>query len=293
MRIERVLVPVDFSPPSSVAVNYGIALARKFNAALALLHVVQVPGVNAYAFAVENLWIEKEHREQAVRMLSALVAPEDQDDRDLQLFVKTGAIEDEISRTIDEYHADIVVMGAHGRGLFGRWLIGSVTQHLLRRVQVPILTVNRLARPLAFERLLFATDLSDAADAGFRRVLELAQVTHSTLVVVHAVDPPSHISEGMETVIADTREQMEQARVRLNGLAEEGARQKVKVETVLVEARAAEAIFKAAEDNAVDMIVIAVQEKGFIERTLLGATAERVIRESHLPVLSIPGSAHR
>ena len=107
MRIERVLVPVDFSPPSSVAVSYGITLARKFNASLALLHVVHVPAVRSYTFPVESLWIENDQREQAVRMLSALVAPEDQDDRDLQLFVKTGSIEDEISRTIREYRADI------------------------------------------------------------------------------------------------------------------------------------------------------------------------------------------
>ena len=41
MHIKTVLVPVDFSPPSTVAVNYGISLARKFRSKLTLLHVIE------------------------------------------------------------------------------------------------------------------------------------------------------------------------------------------------------------------------------------------------------------
>jgi nucleotide-binding universal stress UspA family protein len=237
---------------------------------------------------VESLWIEKEHREQAERMLSALVAPEDQDDLDLRILVRTGSIEDEISAAIDDQAADVVVMGAHGRGLFGRWVIGSVTQHMLRKVKVPVLTVNRVARPLTLERILFATDLSEAADKGFRTVLQLAQTARSRLILLHAVDTRTHAYEGMQTVGVDTRQLMEQARDRLKAVAAEAERENVKVETVLAEGGVAEAIFKAAEDNGADLITIAVEKKGVIERTLLGSSAERVIRESHLPVLSIP-----
>ena len=56
-----------------------------------------------------------------------------------------------IETAVREQHADIVVMGTHGRGLFGRWLIGSVTQSLLRKLDVPILTVCHASRPLWFE----------------------------------------------------------------------------------------------------------------------------------------------
>src|SRR5690349_19920617 len=143
MDIKNVLVPVDFSPPSQLAVNYGVAFARKLRASLTLLHVVESGAAVVVGFPVESTAIEERHRDQALRMLSALVAPEDQDDLDLRILIKSGDIKDKILSVIDEQHADIVVMGTHGRGLFGRWLIGSVTEGILRKVSIPILTVCR------------------------------------------------------------------------------------------------------------------------------------------------------
>jgi nucleotide-binding universal stress UspA family protein len=85
---------------------------------------------------------------------------------------------------------------------------------------------------------------------------------------------------------------LEEARDRLNHIAAAASTEKIKVDTVLVEGNPVEAIFKAAEDNCADLIVITVERKGRLERALLGATAERVIREAHLPVLAIPAGTH-
>jgi nucleotide-binding universal stress UspA family protein len=120
MNIKNVLVPVDFSPPSRLAVNYGVSLARTFRAKLTLMHVVESASALAHPFTSEDATIEKQHRDQAVRMLSALLGSEDQDDLDLRIVIKSGNIKKEIATVIREQHADIVVMGTHGRGLFGR-----------------------------------------------------------------------------------------------------------------------------------------------------------------------------
>jgi nucleotide-binding universal stress UspA family protein len=287
MQIKQVLVPVDFSPPSRLALSHGIAFARKFHARLTLLNVVEASTAVMYTFPTESARIDKEHHEQAWRMLSALVSPEDQDDLDLQILVKTGNIEEDIFSTIRDVKADVVVMGTHGRGLLGRTFIGSVTQHMLRKVPVPILTVCRVARPLTFERILFATDFSDESNQAFRASLELARITHSRLTILHAVDVLQLKRARVELAGLDIDQLVEEARLRLNSIAA-GASTENKVDAVLVEGNAAEAIVKAAEDNCADLIVISVGRRGLLERALLGSTAERVIRESHLPVLSIP-----
>jgi nucleotide-binding universal stress UspA family protein len=67
-----------------------------------------------------------------------------------------------------------------------------------------------------------------------------------------------------------------------------GAQGDVRVETTVVEGFAADQIVKAAEENSADFLVITVKHKGLVERALLGTTAERLIREAHVPVLSIP-----
>jgi nucleotide-binding universal stress UspA family protein len=284
MHIRNILVPVDFSTPSRLAVSHGITFARRFHARLTLLNVTDLPATVLYAQPATSEKIEREHREQTSRMMSSLVDPKDQADLDLQIRVKTGNIEEEIYSSISEEKADVLVMGTHGRGIVARAFIGSVTQHILRKVPVPVLTVCRVSRPLTFDRILFATDLSDASRRGFELVLELAGVTGSNVSVIHSVDVPG-IAAGAGTV-SDRRELLEDAGLRLNELADEGRRQEVNIDTVLAESTPAEAIFKAAADA--DLIVITIERKGLLERALLGSTAERVIREAHLPVLSIP-----
>ena len=127
MPITRVLVPVDFSPPSSVAVNHAVLLARRFRAKLTLLHVLEPGPALMYAFPTESEIAERQRFEQAERMLAAILSPEDQDDLDLETAVVIGDIGSEIASAVRQRHADVVVMGTHGRGVVGRWLIGSVT----------------------------------------------------------------------------------------------------------------------------------------------------------------------
>jgi nucleotide-binding universal stress UspA family protein len=288
MDIKNVLVPVDFSPPSRLAVNYGVELARKFRARLTLLHVVESGAAVVAGFPGEGSDAAKKHGEQALRMLSALIAPEDQDDLDLRIVMKSGDIKDEIASVIDEQHADIAVMGTHGRGLFSRWLIGSVTEGILRKVSIPILTVCHATRPLAFNRILFATDCTESSKRAFDFVLEMACSMGSQVTLLHALDPVAVTYGGAEMAQYIDRHNATEVQSELAGLVAEGAQQDVRVETVIAEGFAADEIAKAAEEYNADLLFIAVKHKGLVERVLLGTTAERAIREAHIPVLSIP-----
>src|SRR5215475_11117053 len=84
MHVRKILVPVDFSPASTLALGHGIALVRRFKAKLTLLHVIEPSGALTHAFPRESEKADKARHEQAERMLGALVAPEDQDDLDLE-----------------------------------------------------------------------------------------------------------------------------------------------------------------------------------------------------------------
>ena len=139
MHLSKILVPVDFSPPSTLAVNHGAALARKFGAKLSLLHVVESPRRWFTRFRTEAEKVETQRRVQAEKMLPILVSPEDWKDLDVRFLVKAGDVEETIQNAVHEENADAVVMGTHGRTLFGRLLIGSVTQELLRKLGVPVL----------------------------------------------------------------------------------------------------------------------------------------------------------
>jgi len=235
--------------------------------------------------------IEKEDREKAARMLSALLGSETQTNLELVFVVKSGNIKSQITAVIREQHADIVVMGTHERGLFGRCVIGSTTEGMLRKISIPLLTVCRVTKPMAFNRILFATDLSESSKQGFYFALELAATIRSDLIVVYALDQTPLLKSGCaEMVPYVTQLNIEEAKATFAGFVTEGSHAKVKVEALVAEGIAAEEILKAGDRNSADLIVLTVGKKGFVEQALLGTTAERVIREASVPVLSIPAN---
>jgi nucleotide-binding universal stress UspA family protein len=295
MHIKTILVPVDFSPPSTVAVNYGISLARKFRAKLTLLHVIEPATALTYAFPTESEKVEEARFERAERMLAAMVGPEDQDDLNLRLAVTIGGIEPEIIAAIHETRADVVVMGTHGRGLLRRSLTGSVTQALLRKVDVPILTVCHVGRPLAFKRILFATDVSQPSVKDFEFVLEFAKAIDADVVAAHVIEKrPPVTYETPEIAAAFDAERsraLEETRIAFESIESIARAKGVRFEPVIAEGIPAEAIVRIADEQEADFIILEIRKKGRLERALLGTTAEQVVRDAHIPVLSVPAIA--
>jgi nucleotide-binding universal stress UspA family protein len=292
MRITKILVPVDFSPPSAVAVNHAVLLARRFRAKLSLLHVIEPSTALMYTFPTESEEAERQRFERAERMLGAMLGPEDQDDLDLETTVAVGDIAAVIELAVHEQHPDIVVMGTHGRGLVGRWVIGSVTQSLLRKIDVPILTVCHATRPLSFKRMVFATDFLGASAKGLEFTLDLAATLNAEVVVAHVIDKRPVVTYETPEVAAvfdaEQKRYFEETQRMFKQIESEARVRKVKVETVVAEGFAADALSRVADENTVDFIVMAVSRKSRMDRILLGTTAEKVIRDANVPVLSIP-----
>jgi nucleotide-binding universal stress UspA family protein len=291
MDIQDVLVPVDFSPASQFAVDFAVSFARKFRARLTLLHVVESAMALGYAFPTEDDDARKKRSEEALGRLSAMLSPEDQDDLDLQIRIRSGNIEAEIRAAIEDELASIVVIGTHHHRLIPRLLAGSVTEDVLRKLPVPVLTVSSDAQPKTLSRILFATDLSESSHDGFKLALDLARTTGAHLILLHVIEPvPMSFGGGIPVIDsrAEKRLLYENARRKLAQFESEGASQHVVVVSEVTEGFAPEEILAKAENSATELIVLTIHNKGLFERALLGSTAERVVRVAQVPVLSIP-----
>ena len=122
--------------------------------------------------------------------------------------------------------------------------------------------------------------------------MDLASMTGSDLVVAHVIDKRPQVTYETPEVAAvfdeERKRSMEATRATFMKFESEGKRRNVRIEVVLSEGVAAEALPRIAAENMVDFLIIPVRRKGRLERALLGSTAEPVIREAHVPVLSIP-----
>jgi nucleotide-binding universal stress UspA family protein len=131
-----ILVPVDFSEPSRVALMCGARLARHCGAELHTLHA-QAPLLDAAAAMQDIDLLGGTRRELASFMQSA---PPAGDWLPIQ-HVETGEAPDVIAHAIARHHVDLVVMGPRGLSPAVRLLLGSVTRAVLQSSPAHVLVV--------------------------------------------------------------------------------------------------------------------------------------------------------
>jgi nucleotide-binding universal stress UspA family protein len=141
---KRILCPIDFSPSSLQALGFALDLARQSNGAVTLLNVVEWlaeedPMVSAHFNVPE---VRGHMREDAEQRLQALVAAESRTWCEIENVIAFGRAHREVLRVAETKRADLIVMGAQGRGGVGLALFGSTTQQVLRGASCPVLTVR-------------------------------------------------------------------------------------------------------------------------------------------------------
>jgi len=146
IQIATILCPVDFSESSDYALRYAQDLAEAFGAELKLLHVVEVPFLPSYSMAgVPDLSMPVEQLEEGAREHMEKVlqrAREQVEDLEVSGEVRPGTAFVEIIDVAREFHADLIVMGTHGRSSLKQLLIGSVAEKVVRKAPCPVLTVK-------------------------------------------------------------------------------------------------------------------------------------------------------
>lgn len=145
IRIQRILVPTDFSDCALPAVRYAAELADKFAAELILLHVVPdavlaLPdAVMPTPAPVADLQALTDAGQQG---LANLIAAEKLESRHPRAEVRIGSPAAEIVAAASDLHADLVCVGTHGRGGLARVILGSVAELVVRQSPCPVLTVR-------------------------------------------------------------------------------------------------------------------------------------------------------
>lgn len=145
MNIRKILVPFDFSPTAHEALAPASDLARRYGAALVLLHVyeppvypvppdgMRLPSPEAMAAEVTTLeteleGVQRQLREQGVSNVTVNIAQ--------------GDPLTEILRVVKDVGIDLVVIGTHGRTGLKHLLLGSVAEKVVRHAPCPVLTIR-------------------------------------------------------------------------------------------------------------------------------------------------------
>lgn len=138
--VETVLVPTDGSDAACIAADHGIGLAAATDAAMHVVHVVDLTAVSGELASAELFDALEETGQKAV---DAVIDRADEANlHAIEASILSGTPARALLNYVDERDIDLVVMGTHGRTGLSRYLLGSVTEKIVRLADLPVLTVS-------------------------------------------------------------------------------------------------------------------------------------------------------
>lgn len=135
----HLLVPTDFGDAARVATEHAIAIAKRFDAKLTLLHAYELPRID-YGEVIP--WPIQDLEDQAQRALDRALADVKAVHPTVDGLVVLGDPHGQILDVAEKRRCDLIVMGTHGRRGFSRILLGSVAERVVRFSPVPVLTMS-------------------------------------------------------------------------------------------------------------------------------------------------------
>jgi nucleotide-binding universal stress UspA family protein len=285
----RVLIASDLSEASDEAVRQGIAMAE--TGAVALCHVM--PDLGMHALLPQEY--ENDLRWQVAQQPRVAEALRGQLERVVpgreptpELFVELGSDYDQILRRAEQWQADLIALGTHGRRGISRLLLGSTADQVVRAAACPVL-VARPARSQA-GAVVAAVDFSDPSLPVVTAAAAEAKRRGSKLVVMHAMDRPRDGDAAMGLLGALPALETQAVQGQKRALAAEIlndalSRLHAHGEIVVTEDDPGPETLRLAESLPAELIVVGTHPRGRLSRLVLGSMAASVVESAPCSVL--------
>jgi nucleotide-binding universal stress UspA family protein len=296
IEIRQILCPIDFSDNARHALEHAAVIARWFGARVVGLHVVHPPlfppPPMLLLASADTLTATAPDRAVLRDHLSGWLEHVGLTGSKAEALVDEGNVAATILDQAVRVKADLIVMGTHGLSGFERFMLGSVTERVLRKAIAPVLTVPPAAESAArlpYTHLLCPVDFSEPSLAGLRFAASLAKEADAHLTLLHVIDfspDEERIVERFD-VAEFQRVVSENSRAKLESLVGDDVRQWCEPSTRLAYGKPYRRILEIAGEEGSDLIVIGIRGRNPIDLALFGSTANHVVRRAPCPVLTL------
>ena len=285
--LTKILVTTDFSPGSDRALDYALALARRYDARIYLTHVL-APDPFLYAEpALAEATYEKVRQAAEQGMADILVSGKLRGVPH-EVRLEEGNTWPVLAKLIEKHEIDLVVTATHGRGKVQKVLIGSVAEEIFRQANCAVLTVGphvkeEPVREVELKNILFATNFGHGAELAAAHAFSLAQEHGARLTVLHVIQEATAFRE--ESV----RRQREVTVERLQKVVPEGAENWCKPVFRATFGEAVEEIITMARETNADLLVMGAKTRESLAGHVPVTIAYSVVTKARCPVLTVRG----
>ncbi len=314
IKIDKILVPTDFSETAARAVDHAALLAKTFSAELTLLNVLELESIMGRVMPAAPGEVPGElasAQQQVYKFVAAYADTKLEETAkgdyvctlpQCQTVVEKGETASEtIARYAKSNDIDLIVIGTHGRTGFSEWFFGSTTERVIRIAPCPVLTIGPETQQHpteeAFDHILFPFDLSKTARHALRYACALAQNYNANLSLLHVVEyrnlPESYSVRGSEIFkeVLDLEQKiLNEMEKKVNELY--GGAHPLEAQFTVKEGKPFDEIIDFANENNAKLIVIGNTGVNETHGHRLGSTAENVMPRAKCPVLVVNTEIH-
>lgn len=278
--MKKILVPTDFSKPAQIAIDVAADIAKKANAEIVLLHVVEEAAGDS--FNIEGQVDTSGHWEDKLFTMKLIERGKKQMEKVSETIKNAGVkVKQELRlgtpfhgmRTIiTDHKVDLVVMGTAGKSDIQEMVIGTNTEKVVRHAQCPVLTVHKKPATNDFKNIVYATSMSKDEEVFSRIVRRTQQIYNSTIHLVRINTPGNFQRDAVvKKSMQDFAKKLQLKDYTLNvfnDLSEE------------------EGIIYFADSIDADLVAMATHGRTGFAHVLAGSIAEDVVSHSKRPVLT-------
>ena len=285
--LTRVMVLTDFSEVSNLALEYALALARRYDARMYLTHVISP---ESYVLAEPGLAeaTYERVREAAEQSMADILISGKLRGVPHEVLLREGTLWPTIERLIQQHQIDLVVTGTHGYGQFKKVILGSVAEEVFRQAECAVLTVGphtlkQGPREVELKSILFATDFGPGAAEAAKYAFSLAQEHGARLTVLH-------VEEEVHAHTEEEERRVRQGNVqRMKQFMPAGTDNWCEVEFRVAFGVAGEEILEEGRETNADVIIMGAKTRKTFAGHAPQSIAYNVVAKAKCPVLTVRG----
>jgi nucleotide-binding universal stress UspA family protein len=274
----QILIPVDFSDQSYIALEQSYNLCKFYNAELTLLYVIEESGPLAKLFVAP---IDEDTLKKEVERRLRELAGETEKAKNIKIntMVARGSVYEKILEVADLINAKMIIMGTNGTVGLKKKFIGSNALRVVRESKCPVITLKGKHHKEGCKNIVLPIDLTAETREKVGKAIELGKLYGATIHVV------SILFTKDEFVVNKLTRQMEQAK---NAIKKAGVKCTAEmIKAVHGHESLAQSVIDYSNKMDADLIMIMTQQEGAFHPLFIGSTAQGVINHSDIPVMSI------
>ncbi len=270
--MKSIIVPIDFSEQSEIALKVAAKLARKNEAELYVLHMLEL----SPAIMSGTEYIPQEHIVHLIkiseRRFSEFLDKPYLKEINITPIIKHYKVFSEVNDLAEKHNVDLIVMGSHGVDGLQEIFIGSNTERVVRNADIPVLVVKGEVENFTPDRFVFACDFKEESVPALKKAVTFAATLGAELKAVYINTPAdAFLSTG------DAYQRISKFLSMANLGLEVDIYNDYTVE---------KGVLNYAETNAADMIGIPTHGRQGLSHFFMGSIGEDIANHSKIPVVT-------